>query len=144
MTFEDCIEYIEKNPNCFLATAEGEKPHVRPLTVWLADQSGIYFYTSAVKPLFSQLLANPHVETAFHQPGTPPDIGSILRIRGRIEIVADLRIRTKLYKKYTWLKEIGTGTPDSPTIVVFRIPAGDFNFWKWENNVNPGPWLQFP
>jgi len=53
-------------------------------------------------------------------------------------------ILRKLYEKFPWLKEIGTGTPDSPTIVVFRIPAGFFNFWTWENNVAPGPWVAFP
>ncbi len=146
MTFEDCVRFVEENPNGFLATAEGEKPHVRPMTVWLADGSGIYLYTSIVKPLASQLLANPNVEIAFHHPGTnrDRDIGTILRIAGRVELVKDMGIRRKLYEKFPWLKEIGTGTPDSPTIVVFRIPAGFFNFWTWENNVAPGPWVAFP
>jgi pyridoxamine 5'-phosphate oxidase len=144
MTYEDCIEYIEQAANGFLATVEGEKPHVRPMTVWLADRSGIYFYTSAVKPLASQLLANPNVEIAFCQPGVPPDIGTALRIAGRMEIVEDMNIRKRLYETFAWLKQIGTGTPDSPTIVVFRMPSGRFNFWTWENNVSPGPWVQFP
>lgn len=144
MTFKDCIQYVKKTPNGFFATVEGKEPHVRPMTVWLADKSGIYFYTSRVKPLVSQLLANPNVEIAFHQPGSPSDIGSILRIAGRVEMVEDMNIRKKLYKKYTWLKQIGTGTPDSPTIVVFRLSSGRFNFWTWENNVSPGPWVQFP
>ena len=43
-----------------------------------------------------------------------------------------------------WLNNIGCGTPDCPTIAVFRLAAGKFNFWTWENNVNPGPWIPFP
>lgn len=145
MTFEDCIRYIQETPTCFLATAEGEIPHVRPMTVWLADKSGIYFYTSAAKPLTSQLLANPNVEIAFHQPGASPGTtDTILRIAGRMEPVPDMDIRKRLYETFDWLKQVGTGTPDSPTIVVFRIPSGRFNFWTWENNVNPGPWVLFP
>jgi uncharacterized pyridoxamine 5'-phosphate oxidase family protein len=144
MIFEDCIQFMEKTPNGFLATVEGEKPHVRPMTAWLADKSGIYFYTSLVKPLVSQLMANSNVEIAFHQPGITPDMGTVLRIAGRIELVEDMNVRKKLYTTFTWLKQIGTGTPDSPTIVVFRIPCGHFNFWTWENNVSPGPWVQFP
>jgi uncharacterized pyridoxamine 5'-phosphate oxidase family protein len=144
MTFEDCIRYIEKTPNGFLATVEGQNPHVRPMTVWLADESGIYFYTSAVKPVAAQLLANPNIEIAFHRPGTPPDIGTILRIAGRIELVEDMNIRKKLFETFDWLKQIGTGTSDCPTILVFRIPSGQFNFWTWENNINPGPWVSFP
>jgi pyridoxamine 5'-phosphate oxidase len=144
MTFEDCIRSMKKTPVGFLATVEGEKPRVRPMTVWLADKSGVYFYTSTLKPLVSQLLANPHVEIAFHQPGISPDKDTVLRIAGRIELVTDMKIRERLYETFTWLTQIGTGTPDSPTIVVFRISSGRFNFWTWENNVNPGPWVQFP
>ena len=144
MTFEDCIKYVKTSPNGFLATVEGEVPHVRPMTVWLADNSGIYFYTSVVKPLVSQLQSNPNVEIAFHQPDAARDIGTILRIKGRVEFVGDMKIRSKLYETFTWLKQIGAGTPDSPTIVVFKIASGRFNFWTWENNINPGPWVQFP
>ncbi len=135
---------MQRNPDGFLATASEGKPHVRPMTVWLTDETGIYFYTSRVKPLVSQLEKNPNVEIAFHQLGTPPDMDSILRISGRIEFVADMAIRTRLYERFSWLKTIGTGKPDSPTVVVFRIPQGQFNYWTWENNVNPGPWVEFP
>ncbi|HEY3276238.1 MAG TPA: pyridoxamine 5'-phosphate oxidase family protein [Syntrophorhabdaceae bacterium] len=144
MTFEDCVRHMEKTPVGFLATVEGEKPHVRPMTVWRADQRGIYFYTSRVKPLVSQLSTNPHVEIAFHEPGVAPDVGTVLRIAGRMEVVEDMKIRQRLYETFTWLKEIGTGTPDSPTIAVFRISSGSFNFWRWEHNLNPGPWVPFP
>jgi pyridoxamine 5'-phosphate oxidase len=145
MTFQECVDYIKRNPNGFLATAIGNKPHVRPMTVWLADETGIYFYTSRVKPLASQLEKNNNVEIAFHQPGIPPDIGSILRIAGCIEFVEDMAIRIRLYETVPWLKTIGTGKPDSsPTIIVFRIPKGYFNYWTWENNINPGPWVEFP
>ena len=33
MSFEDCIQFMEKAPDCFLATVEGEKPHVRQVAV---------------------------------------------------------------------------------------------------------------
>ena len=144
MTFNEALEFVRRNPNGFLATLDGDQPHVRPMTVWLADMTGLYFYTSKVKPLMAQLLAHPRVEIAFHQPGTPPDLGRLLRLAGRIEIVEDMDIRTRLYEALPWLKQIGTGKPDCPFIVVFRMPAGQFNFWTWENNVKPGPWIPFP
>lgn len=144
MTFQESIDFMKRNPNGFLATAIGDKPHVRPMTAWLADETGIYFYTSRIKSLVSQLEKNPNVEIAFQQPAKPPDIDSILRIAGPIEFVEDMAIRSRLYETFPWLKEIGTGRPDSPTIVVFRIPQGQFNYWTWENNVNPGPWVEFP
>jgi pyridoxamine 5'-phosphate oxidase len=144
MTLNDCTEFVRRNPNGFLATIDGDRPRVRPMTVWDADISGFYFYTSEVKPLMSQLRADPKVEIAFFEPGTPPDLGVLLRMAGQIEIVADMNVRRKLYEAMPWLKKIGTGTPDCPTIVVFRIAAGQYNFWTWENNINPGPWIPFP
>lgn len=144
MDLNDCIDFVRINPNGFLATLDGDRPRVRPMTVWDADASGFYFYTSRVKPLLSQLAACPEVEIAFHRPGTPPDIGVVLRIAGRIEIVAEMTVRRKLYETMPWLKNIGTGTPDCPTIVVFRIARGRYHFWTWENNVAPGPWIPFP
>lgn len=144
MTFSECLEFVRNNPTGFLATVEEQRPHVRPMTVWLADDTGVYFYTSLVKPLVAQLRANPQVEIAFHQPGPPPEIGVVLRIAGRMEFVQDMKIRERLYATYDWLKQIGTGKPDCPTILVFRIPGGRFNYWTWENNVNPGPWVSFP
>jgi uncharacterized pyridoxamine 5'-phosphate oxidase family protein len=104
-------------------------------------EKGIYFYTSRVKSLVAQLETNPEVEIAFHRTGTPTDIGAVLRISVRIEFVGDMAVRSRLYETFSWLKEIGTGRPDNPTIVVFRIPRGRFNYWTWENNVNPGPWI---
>lgn len=144
MNLNDCIEFVRRNPNGFLATIDGEQPHVRPMTVWDADASGFYFYTSRVKPLMFQLQACPKVEIAFYQPGTPPDIGVLMRMAGQIEIVEDMDVRQKLYETMSWLKEIGTGTPDCPTIIVFRIATGRYNFWTWENNIKPGPWIPFP
>lgn len=144
MTYADCLAFIAQTPTGFMATVEDRQPHVRPMTVWLADATGVYFYTSAVKPLVAQLKANPNLEIAFHQPGAGQDLGRVLRMAGRAEFVTDMAIRQKLYGQVAWLKEVGTGGPDSPTILVFRMPSGRFNFWTWENNVKPGPWLQFP
>lgn len=138
------LEFVRRNPYGFLATADGNQPHVRAMIVWLADTTGFYFYTSKAKPLTSQLLKNPRVEIAFHQAGTPPDPGILLRLAGAIEIVEDMAIRTRLYEAQPWLKQIGSGKPDCPFIIVFRISAGQFNFWTWENNIKPGPWIPFP
>jgi len=54
------------------------------------------------------------------------------------------RLPKRLYETFDWLKQIGTGTPECPTIMVFRISSGRFNFWTWENNIDPGPWTRFP
>jgi uncharacterized pyridoxamine 5'-phosphate oxidase family protein len=98
MDFNDCIEFVRRNPTGFLATIDGGRPHVRPMTVWDSDASGFYFYTSTVKPLMFQLRACPKIEIAFYEQGTSPDMGVILRVAGQIEIVEDRFVRRKLYE----------------------------------------------
>ncbi len=157
MNFQDCIDFVLKNPNGFTATVEGDQPHVRPLTVWWADESGIYFYLPRFKRVYRQLRENPKIEIAFHQPGTPsdlrtlpylgtvPDIGTLLRITGRIEYLDDTKTRKRLFDIHPWLKQLGDGT-DNPMIAIFRIAEGEFSFWTLENNFesNPAPKISFP
>lgn len=143
-TFDDCLAFVQRTPNGFLATVEGDRPRVRPMTVWLADRTGLYFYTSKVKPLFAQLQRKPQVEIAFHAPGKPPDLGATLRVAGEIELVEDMAVRNRLHGMMPWMKKLGASAAECPTIVVFRLARGRFNFWTWENNVKPGPWLPFP
>jgi len=139
------LDFIVGHEDGFLATVENDKPHVRPMTVWLADDTGIYFYTSRVKQLFGQLEQNPEVEVVFVHPSkgdTAP--GSMVRLAGRVEFVDDPEIRGRLWQLNPWLLD-AVGTPEeAKSIVVLRISRGRFNYWTWENNVNPAPWVDFP
>jgi pyridoxamine 5'-phosphate oxidase len=157
MKFQDCIDFVLKNPNGFTATAEGDQPHVRPLTVWRADGTGIYFFLPKFKPVYRQLRENPKTEIAFHQPGTPQDlltlpdlgtvtgIGTLLRVTGRFEYLEDADTRKQLFDIHPWLKQLGDGT-DNPMIAIFRIAEGEFSFWTLENNFqsNPASKISFP
>ena len=144
MNHQELLDFIRKNPVGFMASSDRGRPRVRPMTVWLADKTGLYFYTSRLKNLMMQLLIEPAVEIAFHQPGTPPDPGTLVRVAGRAEFVDDMATRKRLWELNPWLEKIGTGTPDNQSIAVFRIPSGEYSLWTWENNIQPGPWLVFP
>jgi len=155
--FQDCIDFVLKNPNGFVATAEGDHPHVRVLTVWRADRTGIYFYLPKFKPVYHQLRANPQVEIAFHQPalpqdlltvpdvGTIPNTGTLLRITGRLEFTDDADTRRRLFNLQPWLLKLGDGR-ENPMIAIFRIARGTFSFWTFANNSqsNPAPKISFP
>jgi len=156
MNFQDCIDFVLKYPNGFTATAEGDQPHVRPLTVWRADGTGIYFYLPKFKQVYRQLRENPQIEIAFHKPGAPtdlvtlpelgtvPGIGTLLRVTGRFEFMEDADTRKRLFDLHPWLKQLGDGT-DNPMIAIFRIAEGEFSFWTLENNFqsNPAPKIRF-
>jgi hypothetical protein len=62
------------------------------------------------------------------------------RIGGEIELAEDMDVSRKLYDAMPWLKEVGNGTPDCPTIFVFKTASGQYTFWAWKN-VKPGPWI---
>ncbi len=115
------------------------------MTVWLTDDTGIYFYTSRIKQLFRQLENNPEVEVVFVQPSQgEPGPGSMVRIAGSVEFAEEPEVRDRLWQAYPWLLDT-VGTPEEATsIVVFRISRGKFNYWTWENNISPAPWVDFP
>ena len=154
--FQDCIEFVLKNPNGFAATSEDAQPHVRPLTVWRADETGIYFFLPKFKAVYQQLRNNPKAEIAFHQPASPGDFinlpvigpvqstGTLLRITGQLEFLEDSETRRQLFNTYPWLKQLGDGT-ENPMIAVFRIAEGEFSFWTLANNSesNQAPKIRF-
>ncbi|MHC4499555.1 MAG: pyridoxamine 5'-phosphate oxidase family protein, partial [Planctomycetota bacterium] len=49
MTKEEVFEFIKKNPVFALATAEDNKPHVRNMMLYRADDNGIIFNTGENK-----------------------------------------------------------------------------------------------
>lgn len=103
------------------------------------------------------VLKNPKVEIAFHQPaapqefrtlpepGTVPDSGTLLRVTGCSEFLADADTRKRLFDLHPWLKQLGDGT-DNPMIAIFRIAEGECSFWTLENNFQstPAPKITFP
>ena len=41
MNKEEILAYISANPTCYIATVEGNKPHLRVITIYRADEDGI-------------------------------------------------------------------------------------------------------
>ncbi|MBE6072392.1 MAG: pyridoxamine 5'-phosphate oxidase family protein [Clostridium butyricum] len=66
MTKQEILESINKNPVFYLATIDGDKPKVRGMLLYKADDNGILFHTGASKDLYSQILKNPNAELCFN------------------------------------------------------------------------------
>ena len=62
MTKEEMIAFMNANPVMQLATVEGDKPRVRAILLFKADEKGIIFHTANTKDLYKQLMKNPNVE----------------------------------------------------------------------------------
>lgn len=134
MELKDCIEFATANPACYLATTEGDQPHVRGLLMWFADETGFYFHTGLTKQVCQQLKRNPRVEACFFAPD-PQGVGTMMRVTGTVEFIEDIPLKTVLLEERPFLKEIGTGLPDDPMLVVFRIAGGEVHFWTMEFNM---------
>src|SRR5512133_4256220 len=90
----EIIEFANRNPACWLASCEGDQPHVRGLLLWYADARGFHFHTASTKSLHAQLRKNSRVEIAFFEPGA--DGGRMMRVTGRARILAAAAYRDRL------------------------------------------------
>src|SRR4030042_3652972 len=95
MDSKDCIKFANENKICYMATADGKQPRVRGVMLWYADPSGFYFNTNDDKAFYKQLKNNQSVEICFHKKGEGPDLGTMMRISGNVEILDDVNLRAK-------------------------------------------------
>lgn len=140
MTIQDCINFANENKVCYLATIDGDQPHVRALGFWFADKTGFYFQTGAIKEFPRQLEVNPKTEVCFyHHEGM---IGTQMRVTGKVEFVDDRMMKEKALADRPFLKSFGM-TIDSPGLVLFKIAHGQAHFWTMENNFKPKEYIEF-
>jgi uncharacterized pyridoxamine 5'-phosphate oxidase family protein len=140
MEFADCVKFANENPVAWLATADGEQPHVRGMGMWYADETGFYFQTSTIKDMVRQLQANNKVEFAFYRPDEM--VGTMLRVSGEIEFIDDVEVKKKVLADRPFLTELGLKA-ESPELVVFRVSKGEAHFWDWESNIKPKEMINF-
>ena len=140
MNKQDCIKFANENPICSFATVENDQPRVRLLGFWFADETGFYFQTSTVKEMTNQIKANPKVEACFYK--HEGMIGTMLRVAGEVEFLADRSLKEKVINDRPFLKSFGLSA-DSPGLVIFRISHGQAHFWIMENNLKPKEIITF-
>jgi pyridoxamine 5'-phosphate oxidase len=134
LNFKDCIEFANSCSTVFIATLDGHQPRVRPLALQFADGRGFYFQTEPVKSVYKQLLANKQVELCFHKP-EGGGLGTVMRVTGEIEFVADLELKARLIEERPFFKLLGIDSPEDPLFALFRVKRGEAFFWSMANNM---------
>ena len=134
MEYKDCAEFAAKCGTVFIATTEGNQPHVRPLALQFADERGFYFQTEPVKNFYKQLQANKNVELCFYDT-EGGGLGRVMRVNGEIEFVNDLELKAKLIEERPFFKMLGIEKPDDPLFVLFRVYRGEAFFWTMADNM---------
>jgi pyridoxamine 5'-phosphate oxidase len=131
MDFQDYAKFANENPTCYLATAEGDQPRVRPLGMWFADETGFYFESKSVKRLCKQLENNPKVELCFFSPAN----FKVMRVTGKVKFIDDMELRTRVFQEKPQMKDQGVKGPDDPLLAVFQVYTGEAYFWTMAENM---------
>jgi uncharacterized pyridoxamine 5'-phosphate oxidase family protein len=137
MTKNEVFEFIRNNPVFALATAEDNKPHVRMIMLYRADENGIIFNTGENKDVYRQLSGNEVVELCFYNAGE----GRQIRISGSVEEIEDLELKKQVVKDFPFLKE-WVDREGYDVLVVYCLKAGRATTWTMETNFKPKEYIQ--
>ncbi|WP_430936782.1 pyridoxamine 5'-phosphate oxidase family protein [Saccharicrinis sp. 156] len=134
MKKQEIIRFANDNPVCYLATIENNRPHVRAMLMWYADETGFYFETLSLKEMSKQIHMNPNVEVCFYN--QPEDLldAKELRVSGVMEFIEDPAIIEKAYKNREYIEDLA-GQPIKRYMEVLRIAHGDAHFWNLKTDV---------
>lgn len=137
MTRQEVFEFIRKNPVFGLATADDNKPHVRMMMLYRADENGIIFNTGENKDVHRQLSANPQVEMCFYSAEEQRQV----RIEGTVEVLEDLELKKQVVKDYPFLKE-WVDREGYDVLIVYCLKNGRATAWTMETNFKPKEYIQ--
>jgi uncharacterized pyridoxamine 5'-phosphate oxidase family protein len=126
MNKKEMYEFITANPIGYMATAEGNKPHVRGMGNFRADENGIIYFTNNTKNVCKQLRANPETEVCYNAKGTQ------LRVSGRVEEVKDNALKQQVVDKYPFLKP-NIEKFGLDRLVLFRLKPVAASTWSMQD-----------
>ena len=136
MDKKEILDFLNAHPSFFLATVDGDRPHVRGLILYRADEDGIIFQSGKTKDLYKQILANPEVELCFN------DFEERIQIRvsGKAEILDDIDLEQEILSKREHLKK--RIEEEGYVVVVFRVRKGKAVVWTRSIDLKPKEYIE--
>lgn len=92
------LEFITKNPVGFMATVDGNKPRVRAMGTYRADEKGIIFSMQSPKDVYRQLKKNPETEICYWADGIQ------IRVSGQLVEINDKAVKEEIVGKRQFYK----------------------------------------
>jgi pyridoxamine 5'-phosphate oxidase len=135
MTKEEILKLIKANPMSFMATIEGNKPHVRGMGIYDADENGIIIQTWTIKDIHQQVLKNPEIELCFND----LKAGIQVRVSGRAEIINDPEFKKKVVAKRPFMKP--TVEKHGLDVVALYRLKGKATVWTMATNFDPKTYI---
>lgn len=139
MNKSEVFAFLNANPVFHLATIDGDKPRVRGMLLYRADEQGILFHTGKTRDLHKQLAANPHVELSFHN-NSDQDLIQV-RVSGTAELVEDLELKKEIVANREFLKPFVEKAGYEP-LAVYRIKNGVASVWQMKTNLEPKKFVE--
>jgi pyridoxamine 5'-phosphate oxidase len=138
MTKSEIFTMLTANPAFHLATIEGDQPRCRGMFLFRADDNGIIFHTSALKPVHSQIVSNPKVELCFNDFKN----GIQVRVSGALTIVDDTALKDEIcaHPSRAFLKpwrESGKLKDFYKNFKVYCLKGGKAVTWTMQTNFAP-------
>ncbi|MBI5015982.1 MAG: pyridoxamine 5'-phosphate oxidase family protein [Deltaproteobacteria bacterium] len=130
MNKNELIGFVNANPVCYLATTEGHVPHVRAVSVYKADESGLFFQISTIKGMYNELTHNPRVELCFNGSGQQ------VRVSGTAEFIEDQGLKEDVLEARPFLKRL-VDAQGYGAIQVFRVANPVATVWTMATNFEP-------
>lgn len=114
---ETIVDYLTSVPAWYLATVEGDKPHVRPFSFAMIQEGKIQFCTATTKDVYREMRANPNVELTAWKPGSG---WVIMRGKANLEDTAAPEVRQAGFEHMVGLGECYDG-PNDPALTFFTL-----------------------
>ena len=132
MTKTEIIQFLNANPACHLATADGNQPRVRGMLMYRADEQGILLHTGSAKDLCKQMLANPRVELCFNNMKDNIQV----RVSGKAELVEDQKLKEEIVANRPFMKP-WVEKQGYKFLAVFRVRNAVATVWTMASNMDP-------
>ena len=129
MDKKEILEFITKNPIAYVATVDGNKPHVRALGTYRADENGIIFSMQSDKNVYKQVMDNHETEICYYNDGIQ------IRLTGQMEPVADMDLKKEIAEARPFLKP-GVEKNGWDYVGVFKVVNAKASMLDMKN---PGP-----
>lgn len=117
---DEVLEYLTSVNAWYLATCEGNQPHVRPFSFAMREGNTLWFCTATNKDVYHQLQENPKFELTAWKPGRG---WIILTGEASLNDTAGEKVRRAGYEHMTALGETYEGWND-PRLTFFSLAHG--------------------
>ena len=137
MNKAEILAFMNETHHCYLATVEGNRPRVRAMALFRADEDGIIIQTNNYKDVYKQISANPNVELCFHNDKR----GMQVRVSGTFELLDDLEKKKEAVAERPILKK-AVEKAGYEAIVLYILKKGVAYAWTPATNFDPKNYIQ--